>query len=62
MPLTLEAIDELLATANAVPSSRRGAPWRAYVDSLLTQRSALTPPATWPPDHETAVLPVPETR
>lgn len=38
---TLDEIDEALQHCRAVPPDERGAPWHAYVDSLLAQRDTI---------------------
>lgn len=38
---TLDEIDEALHHCRAVPADERGAPWHAYVDSLLAQRESI---------------------
>lgn len=55
---TLAEIDEALQHCRAVPVSERGAPWHAYVDSLLAQREQLlrARPATAFAQRETRVV------
>jgi len=60
MALSLADIDEALEHLRSVPEAERGAPWSAYLDSLLEQRVLLA--GTDAQLRETRIVTFSETR